>query len=212
MAESIVILAPISQLGWRRACVAVTVCSSSRLSLRKGPPLAVSRIFSILLRPSPTRAWKMAECSLSTGRIGAWFSNARRVMISPATTRVSLLANAMVLWAWMAWTVGRSPAKPTIAVRTISMFSFSTTSQRACSPLYTLMSVSANASLTWLYLSVSAMTTVSGENSRACCMSRSALLPAVSVWASKRSLCCRMTSKACVPMLPVEPRMAIFFI
>ena len=41
-AESMVTLAPMSQLGCFRACAGVTVLSSSRGMVRNGPPLAVS--------------------------------------------------------------------------------------------------------------------------------------------------------------------------
>ena len=54
---------------------------------------------------------------------------------SPATTKVSLFASAMCLPAWMARMVGFNPAAPTIAVRTMSMPSVSTTCSNASAPL-----------------------------------------------------------------------------
>ena len=41
VAESMVILAPISQVGWRSACSGVTAASSARGVVRNGPPEAV---------------------------------------------------------------------------------------------------------------------------------------------------------------------------
>ena len=110
LAESMVIFAPMSQLGCFSASAAVTCAICSRVNRRKGPPLAVSRIFSISLWLSPANDWKIAECSLSTGKMGTRCSCARRQMISPATTSVSLFASAMVLPAFIASIVGRKPA------------------------------------------------------------------------------------------------------
>ena len=139
-AESMVIFAPISHVGWRSASSLVTFASCSRENIRKGPPLAVSNIFSISLSPSPTMLWKMAECSLSTGNIGVWYSCANWHISAPATTRVSLLARQMVFLAFTAWIVGERPANPTIAVSTISIDGDSTISSMALAPAYTLMS------------------------------------------------------------------------
>ena len=134
VAESMVIFAPMSHVGCFRASAAVTVCSCSFVNLRNGPPEQVSRIFSISLSPSPTRLWKMAECSLSTGRMGTWYSPASWQMSSPATTSVSLLARQIFFRARMAWMVGSRPEKPTMAVSTMSMGPASTMSQSAFAP------------------------------------------------------------------------------
>ena len=107
-AESIVILAPMLQFGCFRASLAVTV-SRNFLSLPlNGPPEAVSMMRSIGLF-SPTKHWKMAECSESTGRIGHLFLMARSHTSSPATTMVSLFAKAMAFPALRAAMVGCSP-------------------------------------------------------------------------------------------------------
>ncbi|CCX37080.1 unknown [Clostridium sp. CAG:1013] len=45
VAESMVIFAPMSQLGWRSACSRVTVSSSWRVFPKKGPPDAVRSSF-----------------------------------------------------------------------------------------------------------------------------------------------------------------------
>ncbi len=120
VALSIVIFAPMLHVGCFSASAFVTAASCSCENVRNGPPDAVSSIFSISLSPSPTMLWKMAECSLSTGSIGAWFSAARRQISSPATTSVSLLARQIFLCAFIACIVGLRPAKPTMAVSTMS--------------------------------------------------------------------------------------------
>ena len=200
-----------AQLGCFNACAAVTLRSCSFENVRNGPPEAVSRILRMGLA-SPTIHCRMAECSLSTGRMATWLSKARRLMIAPATTSVSLLARAMVLPALMASTVGRKPEKPTMAVSTTSMSPEVTTWLMASAPAYTLIGKSERASCTILYCVSSAITTVSGLKARACLMSSSALRPAVSVCASKRSGWRLITSSVCVPIEPVEPKTAIFFL
>ena len=177
-AESIVILAPMLQFGCFRASLAVTV-SRNFLSLPlNGPPEAVSMMRSIGLL-SPTRHWKMAECSESTGRIGHLFLMARSHTSSPATTMVSLFAKAMVFPALRAEMVGCSPEYPTMAVRTMSTGPMAATSAMDCAPANTLMGRSANASFTPWYFASLAMTTTSGLNFLACWMSNSSLLFAV---------------------------------
>ena len=130
-AESMVIFAPILQLGCFSACSFVTFSSCAMSQVRKGPPDAVSMSFSTLFSISPARHWNIAECSESTGRMGTLCSVARAFTSSPATTIVSLLASAISLPAFMASIVGRSPEKPTIAVTTTSTSGSFTTSQMA---------------------------------------------------------------------------------
>ena len=65
----------------------------------------------------------MAECSESTGTISAPFSAARAITMSPAQTRVSLLARAMRFLASMAARVGFRPTAPDTAVTTQSVSS-----------------------------------------------------------------------------------------
>ena len=107
VAESMVIFAPMSQLGWRKACSRVTVSSSSRLLPKNGPPDAVRINFSRASRPGhPCKHWKIAECSLSTGRIFTPCCRASSITMAPPATRVSLLARARVFPARMAAKVG----------------------------------------------------------------------------------------------------------
>ena len=107
-AESIVTFAPMHQLGWFNASSTLTRSSSSAGRCRNGPPDAVRITFSTA-ECSPVRHWKMAECSESTGMIGARCSADSLVTISPATTRHSLLASATFLPCFSALTVGNSP-------------------------------------------------------------------------------------------------------
>ena len=109
VAESMVILAPIDQLGWARASRTVTLLSSSMLRVRKGPPEAVISSFFTVDDSSPAIHWYMAECSESTGIIREGELSSRRVTSSPATTIVSLLARAICLPASMARRVGARP-------------------------------------------------------------------------------------------------------
>ena len=71
VAESMLTLGPIDQVGWARASstLAWAICSAE-LSLN-GPPEAVINTFSISLRLPLRAAWKIAECSESTGIIVA---------------------------------------------------------------------------------------------------------------------------------------------
>ena len=67
------------------------------------------------------RAWKIAECSLSTGRICVPRARASSMTSGPATTSVSLLARATILPASSAAQVPRRPTAPTIALKTRSV-------------------------------------------------------------------------------------------
>ena len=94
-ALSIVILAPIAQLGCARACSTVTSFNSSLVRLRKEPPEAVMIRRFISLCTLPCSAWKMAECSLSIGYKDTPYSLIALSISSPPTTSVSLLASAI---------------------------------------------------------------------------------------------------------------------
>ena len=211
VALSIVTFCPIDQLGFWSACLTVIFSNSCFFFPLKAPPEAVSKIFFILLWYSPCKHWNIAECSLSTGSIGTLFSFARRVIKSPATTSVSLLDKAMVFFAFIAERVGFNPAKPTKAVNTMSMSSNSTTSSIDFEPAKTLIKVSFKACFTNSYFVWSAITTAFGSNSNACCINKSAFVPAVSTSTANSSLCSLTISKVCVPIDPVEPSKAMCF-
>lgn len=109
VAESIVIFAPMCQRGCLSACWAVAEAIASCPNVRNGPPEAV--IISLLTVSlfSPTRHWYMAECSESTGITLDDESVKSLLTSSPATTSVSLLANAICFPVRMARIVGNKP-------------------------------------------------------------------------------------------------------
>jgi len=134
VALSIVILAPIDQLGWFNASLTETPTSSSLVLSLKLPPLAVNKIRLILFISFPWSDWKIAECSLSTGNNFTPCSLTNFVIICPATTSVSLLAKAISFLDSIAWIVGNKPANPTIAFNTISTWSIVAISSKPALP------------------------------------------------------------------------------
>ena len=153
----------------------------------------------------------MALCSLSTGRIDTPCSFASGMIICPAVTSVSLLASAICFPAVIAAIVGRIPIIPTIAVTKISTSGSVDTSISPSIPdtIFTSRSLTLSAS-SFARSSLQTATTF-GANSRICASSRSILFPAASPDTSI-SLFSLTTSNVCVPMEPVEPKIAIFFI
>ncbi len=129
VAESTVTFGPIFQRGWFNACAGVTDARSAGAS-RKGPPEAVRIRRSTA--PPPCRHWKIAECSLSTGRKRTPFRRAAVVTSSPAMTMTSFVARAMDIPFSIASRVGRRPLSPTVATRQMSA-SFSSTARTAAS-------------------------------------------------------------------------------
>ena len=211
VAESTVIFCPITQFGCFRVSSKVTCSRSARFLPRKGPPDAVIRSLCTSSLCSPFRDWKIALCSLSTGRIFTPYSSAIGMIRCPAVTRVSLFASAMSLPARIASIVGRIPSIPTIAVTRISVSGIAASSKSPSMPATTFVSVS------WIFCArslaaFSSQTATSfGENSLICSSSfaifRPALIPRTSI-----SPFARTTSSVCVPIEPVEPNIAIFFI
>ena len=108
------------QLGCFSASSTVMAASSPLVFPRKGPPDAVRRIRSTCERFSPFMDWKMALCSLSTGRMDTPCFLASGMIRCPAVTNVSLFASAIVLPLSIAAMVGRIPIIPTMAVTRIS--------------------------------------------------------------------------------------------
>ena len=182
VAELIVTNGPMSQVGCASACSGVTSCSSSRVRPRNGPPLAVStRRRTSSARP-PRRHWASALCSESTGTI--WPGRARAVTSGPPMISDSLLASASVLPASSAASVGRRPTAPVMPLSTTSQSSPAAVTE-ASSP----------------------SPAKAGENSRHCCSKSSSWEPpAVSATTRNRSGLARTTSRAWVPIDPVEPR------
>ena len=165
----------------------------------------------ILFPVSPFKLWKIALCSLSTGRIRTCFSFASDIMICPAVTRVSLFASAISFPAFIAAIVGRIPIIPTTAVTTISAPSSVATARSPSMPLSTRISRSRTRSFSSFAFSSFQTAAIFGENSRICFSRRSILLPAARAVTSI-SLFARTTSNVCVPIDPVDPSIAIFFI
>ena len=188
VAESTLIFAPMLQFGCAMACAGVTSFVSSRVLPRKGPPEPVSRIFFSSPGRRPVRHWKMALCSESTGTISAPHSCALRMTISPAQTSVSLFARQMRLPFSMASSVGFKPTAPETAVTTASLSEMTAASVSACSPLQTLMSVSARAVRSSLAAASSVTPTMAGCSFLACC-SASWILRLVVIARTRRPRC-----------------------
>ena len=206
VAESIVIFAPMRHCGCLRASSGVTSGSSSAGTSRRAPPLHV-----IMRRRtgecSPARHWNMAECSESMGRMGTWRCAARRITRSPPTTSVSLFARAIFFPAFMAATVGTSPAYPTSAFTTTSTSCEQTTCRSDSSPVNTLIGYDARALFRASYFVGSVMTAHAASNSMAWRASSCQLLRAVSDVISNRSGFSRTISSVCTPIDPVDPSM-----
>ena len=160
---------------------------------------------------SPFSDWKIALCSLSTGRIRTFLFWARGMMICPAVTSVSLLAKAMSFPASMAAMVGLIPIMPTIAVTNTWLWGKDAISSSPSMPERIFTSRSAtrtrrSSAASWVH-----MQAARGLNSRICSSIFSALLPAARA-TTRRSGWLRTISSVWVPMEPVEPNIAIFFI
>ena len=137
VAESIVILPPIAQVGCCSACSTVTSSSSARVRPRNGPPDAVTTSRSTVPVRSPAISWCRAECSESTGISCAPVASASAVTSSPPTTSDSLLASATSMPSVSATIVGPRPAEPTIALSTRSAPDSATSRTRPSGPAST---------------------------------------------------------------------------
>jgi len=118
VAELVVTIGPIDQVGCCIAWSGVTWASSSRVRPRNGPPLAVSTSRRTSAGPPLRRHWAIAECSESTGWI--WSGPASALTSGPPTISDSLLARASVLPASSAASVGARPIEPVMPFRTTS--------------------------------------------------------------------------------------------
>ena len=207
VAESMVILRPMLQVGCLRACSSVTCSRSSLFQVRKGPPEAVRIRRETASGPPwlPFRHWKMALCSLSTGSTCTPARRAFSMTICPAMTRISLLAMARSLPASIAASAGLRPAVPTMEINTMSASGSCARRHRPSSPVSTCAPGSARASSS--APDGLKMHTLRTLNSRAWRASASTLVPAASPTISILSGISRATFRALVPMEPVEPRM-----
>src|ERR1700686_5851598 len=89
VAESIVTLGPMVQLGCRKACSGVAALISAAVLVRNGPPEAVRITRRTSWRRPALMAWNNALCSESTGSTVAPQAAARRMNRAPAQTRHS---------------------------------------------------------------------------------------------------------------------------
>ena len=148
----------------------------------------------------------MALCSLSTGRTCTPLWRAASMIVSPAMTRISLLATAMSLPASIAARAGLSPATPTMAIRTMSAPGSVASSSNPSWPEPTATSLP-------MRPRNSAARTGSNRArwrtpvARACSARPSTLPAAARPTTSMRSGISRATLSALRPMDPVEPRM-----
>ncbi len=118
-----------------------TLVNSWRVRPRNGPPEEVKMTRRTSARAPAFSAWKMAECSLSTGKIRVPRARASSIMRGPATTNVSLLAKATILPASRAAHVPLNPTAPTIALKTRSVRGSSTIRMMPSRPARTSMPV-----------------------------------------------------------------------
>src|SRR5215204_1876954 len=125
---------------------------------------------------------------------------ARAITHSPPATSDSLFARATRLPACKAPTVAARPAKPTIPLRTTSEGAPASLPAEPGPASTSALSPSRGSG------SFDSRATNSGSNSAAWRASVRASLPAERPTTSKRSGYLRTTSRACRPILPVEPR------
>lgn len=210
VAEFTVMTGPMLQVGWLSAISGVTSVSSERFLPRKGPPLAVTtsrRTATGSAPPGPAahRHWASAECSESTGIICS--GPAKRLTSGPPTISDSLLASASTRPASSAASVEVSPRAPVMPLSTMSQgdAAISATppgpaSTRARAPAAARASRSAGTA------EGSATATASTSKSAACFARRSTRPPpAASAVTRNRPGALATTSRAWVPMEPVEP-------
>ena len=210
VAESIVIFAPMLQFGCASACSRVMPRISSIFLPKNGPPEAVSRILSIGLPFAACTHWKIAECSESTGRMRTPYCFAALITRPPAHTSVSLFASAMSLPALMAAIVGSRPTMPTTAVTTMSAPLSAAQAIRPSMPVKTSIFVSASLIFSAFAAFSSIAQTIFGCRARAC--SSNKFMRRLVVNATTSASIEGRISTVCVPIEPVEPKIAIFFI
>src|SRR3954452_5426194 len=204
VAESIVILPPMSQVGWRSASSTETSSSWARERPRNGPPEAVSTSLTTVPGRSPSMSWCSAECSESTGMTRAPVASASCMTSSPPTTSDSLLASARSIPSPSVATVGPRPALPTSALSTRSASASTTSRTRPSAPASTSPSAHASAARAAASASASAMRLTPCV--RACSTRPSHERSADSPTSSKSSPEAVRRSRAWVPIEPVEPR------
>ena len=152
----------------------------------------------------PFKHWKMALCSLSTGRRRTWCSLARGTIRWPAVTSVSLLARAMSFPDRMAAMVGRIPIIPTTAVTRISYPSMAAISIRPSIPETILVSVSPTRRARSFAFSSSQTPQISGLNSRISCSLLAIMARAGVCTRPQESWALYLQVSALVPFIPTS--------
>ena len=203
VAESTVILAPISHVGCSSASVGPTSWKRSAGRVRKGPPDAVSTTRRTSSTGRPARHWCTAPCSLSTGRSSPPPRRSASMTSAPPATSDSLLASASLRPASSAAIVGSSPATPTSPFTTTSLPGAEAAATRASRPTRHSPRQRGRKEAS----GSSASTTNSGSSSQASASSPAASRRAVSATARKRCGWRPMTRSVERPIEPVAPRM-----
>src|SRR5579875_2043227 len=208
VAESMVILAPIRQVGCCSASAGVTARRRSRGRSRNAPPEAVriNAATSAALPsgvPSPRKHCQIALCSLSMGSTATWWARAAAMTRCPAITSASLLASATVFPASIAASVGRRPWRPTTASSTKSAAHSCTSVVSASGPVRRRP-----AGISAAGAGGSASAASAGRQVASCSANSGDQRPAASATTSKRSGWAATTSSACRPIEPVEPKIA----
>ncbi len=138
-------------------------------------------------------------------------SFARGIIRCPAVTSVSLFASAISLPAEIAAMEGRIPTIPTIAVTRMSTSEKTAISISPSIPQTTGIFRSAVLNFSWAAAFSSHTATSFGFHLRIC-FSRSSVLPPHASATTSKSRCSSITESVCVPIDPVDPNTAIFFI
>ena len=149
----------------------------------------------------------MAECSLSTGKIGLPMRFAASITKWPPVTSASLFASSTCRFAPSASITLCSPAMPTTLTSTMSAGTSAAATRSASSPM-TQRQKRTSSGISLIGMG-SVRPATSGRNSRTCSNSFSRLLRAVSATTRNSSGCRLTSSSACVPIDPVDPRMAM---
>ena len=131
-------------------------------------------------------------------------------MMCPAVTRVSLFARAISFPASMAAIVGLIPIMPTTAVTNTCASGITAISSSPSIPVTTFTGRSATRLRRSAAASSLHIPAINGWNSRICCSICSTLFPAASATTCSSGLFLT-TSRVWVPIEPVDPRIAIFF-
>ena len=166
------------QFGCFKASSTWTSFICSLVHPRNGPPDAVRRIFSILFPCSPFKHWKIALCSLSTGRRRTFFSFASGMMrCPPSPASPCLPVQYPFRLRWPPSSGGYRSCRPPLSRRSHRP-PVTAISKSPSMPETIFVSVSATRTASSFAFSSSQTPQIFGENSRIWLSSASILLPA----------------------------------